>query len=61
MRELLGEIVQYHPILTLVLTIGPWSLGVSLIIALIINAYRDWLWKGMDEERRYYEIKVAKW
>jgi hypothetical protein len=39
----------------------PWSIGVSLIISLIANAYWSWLWKGMDDEKRYETIRVARW
>ena len=55
------EIIRYHDWLTLAIVFIPWSIGVSLIISLIANAYWSWLWKGMDDEKRYETIRVARW
>jgi len=39
----------------------PWAIGISLVVGEIINYFWSKLWKGMDEEKRYMWIKVAKW
>jgi hypothetical protein len=39
----------------------PWLLGLAVICAIILTLYSNWLWKGMDNEDRYYYIKQAKW
>jgi len=43
------------------LFILPWLLGLAVICAIILTLYSNWLWKGMDNEDRYYYIKQAKW
>jgi hypothetical protein len=48
-------------LLSIFLFLIPWAMGVVLIINIIVEGYRTWLWKGMDKEARYEWIKICKW
>ncbi len=55
------DIIRYHDWLTLLIVFIPWSIGISVIIGLIVEAYWNWLFDEMGKERRYETIKVARW
>jgi hypothetical protein len=57
----MSDIVRYHDWLTLAIVFIPWSIGISVVIGLIVETYWSWLWKGMDDEKRYETIRVARW
>ena len=59
--EFIREFIEFHPFVTIALIAGPWCWAVGYWVGLIIQAYTNWLWKGMDKEERYEYIKVAKW
>ena len=39
----------------------PWLIGCVIILYIVIEIFLSWLWFGMDEEKRYEWIKIAKW
>jgi hypothetical protein len=43
------------------LLIFPWFFGSAVMLTILHNKYSNWLWKGMDAEKRYFYIKASKW
>lgn len=39
----------------------PWLIVCVVVISIVIEIFLSWLWFGMDEEKRYEWIKIAKW
>jgi hypothetical protein len=59
--QVLNEFVELHPWWTIAALVIPWCWAVGVWIGLLIRAYWRNLWKGMDEEKRYEYVKVARW
>lgn len=39
----------------------PWAVGISYLFAKAVTWYENWLWKGMNDEKRFTYIKVPRW
>jgi len=50
-----------HELILFIIAIFPWFFGLAMILTLIHEKYSNWLWKGMDSEKRYFYIKASKW
>jgi hypothetical protein len=55
------EFITYNDYLTLLLLLIPWAIGISVVLAVLIEKYWSWVWKGMEEEARYFYVKFSKW
>jgi len=55
-RMIMSDIIYYVIFLFI-----PWLIGCVIILYIVIEIFLSWLWFGMDEEKRYEWIKIAKW
>jgi hypothetical protein len=57
MEKFLTEFIQYNGLLTAMLFMIPWVLGVCVLIestvVKLIKLYWNDLWKGMNDNKRY--------
>jgi hypothetical protein len=47
--------------LLIVFVVLPMLIGYSVTVAYLWTKYFNWLWKDMDEQKRYMYIKVRRW
>jgi hypothetical protein len=55
------EFIAYNDWPLLLMIAIPWLLGVSVILDIIGTIYTSWLFNGIEDEDRYFYIKVSKW
>lgn len=55
------EFISFNDWPLLLIVAIPWLLGVAIIIDIICTMYTSWLWKGLEDEDRYFYIKASKW
>lgn len=61
MIKRLIDFMLYWEFITAAIVLIPWALGVSIIFLKVMYTYRNWIWEGMDGEKRFYWVKVGKW
>jgi hypothetical protein len=52
---------MFDVIITIVFFLIPWAIGWTVIVDKIFGLFFSWLWFGMDKEKRYEWIKIARW
>ena len=60
MRVLI-ELITYNGVTFVLFVLIPWALGIAIVLDIFFLYFWNKLWKGMEEEKRYMYIKVAKW
>ncbi len=55
------EFISYNDWPLLLIVAIPWFLGIGIILDILVTIYTSWLWKGIDDEDRYFYIKASKW
>ena len=55
------EFISFNDWPLLFIVAIPWLLGVAIILDIIGTIYTSWLWKGIEDEDRYFYIKASKW
>jgi hypothetical protein len=55
------EFITFNDWPLLLIVAIPWLLGVVIILDIIGTIYTSWLWKGIEDEDRYFYIKASKW
>lgn len=63
MEKVIGDFINYHPWFAIAVMVIPWCWAVGYWIGLSIQALHSWIFKGLDEEKRFnsYTIKSARW
>jgi hypothetical protein len=53
---------MFDVIISIVFFLIPWAIGWTVIADKeVFGLFFSWLWSGMDEEKRYEWIKIARW
>ena len=60
MRVLI-ELITYNGVTFVLFVLIPWALGIAIVLDIFFLYFWNKLWKGMEKEKRYMYIKVAKW
>lgn len=60
MRVLI-ELITYNGVTFVLFVLIPWALGIAIVLDIFFLYFWNKLWKGMEEEKRYMYIKIAKW